>query len=173
MSGWGVNNYIKILSAVLLCSIFAGTTECHGALPQVDKVLVLKKERKLYLLRNGEIFKSYQVALGRHPMGPKSCEGDYRTPEGRYVLDHRNAHSRFYRSIHISYPNDRDMADAKRKGVNPGSGIMIHALPKGFEALGELHTERNWTKGCVAVTNAEMDEIWRLVPDGTPIEIRP
>ncbi len=160
-----------IAALILFTSI--STSECLAGLSQADKVLVLKKEHRLLLLKNGDILKSYKVALGRQPDGQKICQGDCRTPEGTYFLDHRNAHSKFYRSIHISYPNTRDMTSAKKRGINPGKDIMIHGLPKGFEELGELHTERDWTKGCLAVTNAEMDEIWRLVPNGTPIEIRP
>jgi murein L,D-transpeptidase YafK len=168
-----VGNGSAFFLTVLLCSILVVPADCRAGLHQADKVLVLKKERKLFLMKNGEILKSFTVALGRQPVGRKFCQGDCRTPEGTYILDHRNAHSMFYRSIHISYPNGRDIADAKKKGISPGKGVMIHGLPRGFEDLGELHTERDWTKGCLAVTNVEMDEIWRLVPDGTPIEIRP
>lgn len=144
-----------------------------SALLRADRVVVLKKERRLLLLKDGEVLKSYHVALGRHPFGPKTREGDEKTPEGTYLLDRRNEHSRFHRSIHISYPNRADVASAHRHGVDPGGNVMIHGLPKGFEDLADVHTAVNWTKGCIAVSNAEIDEIWRLVPDGTPIEIRP
>jgi murein L,D-transpeptidase YafK len=127
----------------------------------------------MILMNNGEILKSYRVALGRQPAGRKIRNGDFRTPEGKYILDYRNSKSRFYRSIHISYPNSDDLADAKKRGVNPGNGIMIHGLPRGFEDLGDVHMKLNWTKGCIAVSNEEMDEIWAMVHDGTPIEIRP
>jgi murein L,D-transpeptidase YafK len=157
----------------LLCTVLVMTSDCLGGAPQADRVLVVKNERKLYLLCNGGILKSYRVALGRQPAGHKVCQGDCRTPEGSYILDRRDAHSRFYHSIHISYPGCQDIATAKKKGVNPGKDIMIHGLPRGFEELGELQAERDWTKGCIAVSNAQMDEIWRLVPDGTPIETRP
>ncbi|HEY4744870.1 MAG TPA: L,D-transpeptidase family protein [Desulfuromonadaceae bacterium] len=138
-----------------------------------DKVVVLKRERLLMLLKGGEILRRYRVALGRQPLGRKFRQGDGKTPEGLYVLDRRNAASRFYRSLHISYPNAADVALARRCGVDPGRDIMIHGLPRGFEELGSAHTARNWTKGCIAVSNGEMDEIWHLVPDGTPIEIKP
>jgi len=125
------------------------------------------------LLKDGKIIKSYKIALGRQPVGRKSCQGDMKTPEGMYVLDRRNERSRFYKSLHISYPNLADVAASRKRGVNTGGDIMIHGLPQGFEDLGDIHTARNWTKGCIAVTNAEIDEILSLVPNGTPIEISP
>jgi murein L,D-transpeptidase YafK len=139
---------------------------------QADRVVVLKREGVMRLLKNGETMKSYRVALGRQS-GPKTHQGDCKTPEGIYLLDRRNDRSKFYRSLHISYPNASDIAAARKRGVSPGKDIMIHGLPKGFEDLDDLHTMRNWTKGCIAVSNAEIDEIWRYVPNGTPIEIRP
>ena len=166
-----IRNLIIIIASLITSSLFA--TRSYAVLQHADRVLVLKNERRMILTNNGEILRSYKVALGRQPAGQKICQGDYKTPEGRYILDHRNAHSRFYRSIHISYPNSGDIANAKKRGVNPGEGIMIHGLPKGFADLGEIHTQRNWTRGCIAVSNQEMDEIWALVPDGTPIEIKP
>jgi murein L,D-transpeptidase YafK len=141
--------------------------------PTVDRVVVLKGERLMRLLKDGQVVKSYPVALGRQPDGPKTMLGDKKTPEGTYYVDRRNAHSRFYRSLHISYPNKGDMANAQRLHVSPGGDVMIHGLPNGLERVGELHTMLDWTNGCIAVTNAEMDEIWRLVPDGVPVEIRP
>jgi len=157
----------------LLCFLLVGATPAHAKLQQADKVVVLKSQRRMILLRNGQSLKTYQVALGRQPLGPKCHLGDCRTPEGTYFLDRRNENSRFYRSIHISYPNRADLARARKNRINPGSAIMIHGLAKGFEDLSTAHTAVNWTKGCIAVSNAEMDEIWRLVPDGTPIEIKP
>lgn len=139
----------------------------------MDKVIVMKSERVLILMKGDTILKSYKVALGRNPVGPKVSQGDYRTPEGIYNVDWRNANSRFYRSLHISYPSPADIEKAKALRLPPGRDIMIHGLPKGYDDVGELHRKYNWTKGCIAVTNAEIDEIWSLVPDGTPIEIRP
>jgi len=138
-----------------------------------DKVLVLKSDRKLLLLDNGEPFASFEVALGREPVGPKRQEGDGRTPEGFYHLDWRNPDSQYYRSIHVSYPAGRDIRRARQAGVDPGDSIMIHGLPEDFAWMGTRHTREDWTEGCIAVTNAEMDVIWNRVPDGTPIEIRP
>lgn len=138
-----------------------------------DKVLVLKSDRKLLLLDNGEPFVTFEVALGREPVGPKRREGDGRTPEGLYHLDWRNPDSQYYRSIHVSYPAARDIRRARQAGVDPGDNIMIHGLPEEFAWMDEHHALKDWTEGCIAVTNAEMDVIWNRVPDGTPIEIRP
>lgn len=138
-----------------------------------DHVLVLKKDRKLILLAKGNTLKTYAIALGGDPLGPKQREGDHKTPEGVYVLDRRNARSRFYKSIHVSYPSSVDRERAQRLGVSPGGDIMIHGLPNRYGFVGNAHRLRDWTDGCIAVTNTEMDEIWRAVKDGTPIEIRP
>ena len=138
-----------------------------------DRVLVLKKERKLLLLSGNKTLKTYSISLGGNPVGPKAREGDHKTPEGIYVLDRRNPHSRFYKSIHISYPSTKERAQAQGQGVSPGGDIMIHGLPNGYGWVGKAHRLHDWTDGCIAVTNEEMDQIWRAVPDGTPVEIRP
>lgn len=140
---------------------------------RADRVVVLKKGHRLELLNRGKVVKTYKVALGGDPVGPKARQGDHKTPEGIYVLDSRNAHSQFYKSIHISYPNGRDRAAARQQGVSPGGDVFLHGLPNGYGAVGAAHRLRDWTDGCIAVTDAEMDEIWRAVPNGTPIEIRP
>lgn len=140
---------------------------------KADQVVVLKGERRLLLMRAGEVLRSYRVALGFNPLGQKQYQGDGRTPEGRYVLDWRNPESEFYRSIHVSYPSAADLARARARGVPPGGNIMIHGLPNGLGEIGSDHVKWDWTEGCIAVTNAEMDEIWAFVDDGTPIEIRP
>ena len=139
----------------------------------IDKVLLIKHERTLQLLRRGAVIKSYKVALGTEPVGPKERQGDHRTPEGVYVLDSRNEHSQFYKSLHISYPNHQDRRRAAAFHVAPGGDIYIHGLPNGYGAVGPAHRLRDWTDGCIAVTNNEIDEIWVLVRNGTPIEIRP
>lgn len=136
-----------------------------------DKVIVLKRERKLLLTKDGEVLKAYAVSLGANPVGPKIRQGDSRTPEGNYVLDGRNAQSQFHRSIHISYPNPHDLLRARRLGVPPGGNLFIHGEPNDYH--GTYQHPGDWTEGCIAVTNAEMDEIWRAVIDGTPIEIKP
>lgn len=159
--------------AAVFCLLLVNPLPAWSRPSQADRVLVMKKERLMVLLKDGKVLRSYKIALGRQPVGRKSCQGDMRTPEGMYVLDRRNERSRFYKSLHISYPNSADVAASRRRGVNPGGDIMIHGLPKGFEELGDMHTARNWTKGCIAVSNVEIDEIWNLVPNGTPIEISP
>jgi murein L,D-transpeptidase YafK len=141
--------------------------------PHVDRVVVLKREHTLQLLDHGKVVKTYKVALGGDPVGPKTRQGDHKTPEGVYVLDRRNVHSQFYKSIHISYPNERDRAEARHNGVSPGGDVFVHGLPKAYAWVGASHRLKDWADGCVAVTNEELDEIWKAVADGTPIEIRP
>lgn len=138
-----------------------------------DKVVVFKSKRLLILMKGDEKLTEYKIALGGEPVGPKDREGDHKTPEGLYVLDRRNAKSKFYKSIHISYPDTQDRERASKLGIPPGGDIMIHGLPNGFGWLGSLHRSRDWTDGCIAVTDQEMDEIWQAVADGTPIEIKP
>ena len=140
---------------------------------RADRVLVLKKERTLQLLSHGKVIRTYKVALGGNPVGPKTRQGDHKTPEGEYRLDRRNAHSQYYKSIHISYPSGRDRAAANARGVPPGGDVFVHGLPNGYRSIGAAHRERDWTDGCIAVTDEEIDEIWDAVADGTPIEIRP
>jgi len=137
-----------------------------------DRVIVMKKNRTLTLLSRGKELKTYKISLGGDPIGHKTRQGDHKTPEGTYVLDRRNPNSKFYRSIHISYPNRQDREQAERLGISPGGDVFVHGLPNGFGWLGSAHLARDWTDGCIAVTDAEMDEIWRAVPDGTVIEIR-
>ena len=138
-----------------------------------NRVLVLKKERKLILMQRGATLKTYNISLGSDPTGPKVREGDHKTPEGSYLLDRRNPHSKFYKSIHVSYPDAKDRERAGHLGVSPGSDIFVHGLPNGYGWIGSSHRAKDWTDGCIAVTDDEIDEIWGAVPDGTPIEIRP
>jgi murein L,D-transpeptidase YafK len=140
---------------------------------KADRVIVLKKERTLELMNHGKIFKTYKVALGGNPIGSKEQQGDHRTPEGTYILDHRNPASQFYKSIHISYPSAEDRSRAAKLHVSPGGDVFVHGLPNGYGWVGREHRLKDWTDGCIAVTNDEMDEIWKLVPDSTPIEIKP
>ncbi|ENA31980.1 hypothetical protein HMPREF1487_07413 [Pseudomonas sp. HPB0071] len=139
----------------------------------IDKVLVIKSMNKLELLSKGETIKSYRVSLGKFPKGPKFREGDQRTPEGFYWIDWRKTSDKFNLSMHISYPNAQDLARAKAAGVPPGSMIMIHGTPIDEEYPEWYFSSLNWTNGCIALTNADMREIWTLVKDGTLIEIRP
>jgi murein L,D-transpeptidase YafK len=165
---------IRVLAGLTLGALYGLSVAQMAAKPlHADRVVVLKKERTLQLFRQGKVIKTYNVALGGAPVGPKTQQGDHKTPEGNYVLDSRNSHSQFYKSIHISYPNARDRAAAHVKGVSPGGDVFVHGLPKGYGWVGASHRLKDWTDGCVAVTNQEIDEIWQAVPDGTPIEIRP
>ena len=139
----------------------------------VDRILIEKSARRLMLISQGEVLKSYNIALGGNPIGPKERQGDNKTPEGTYVIDGRNKDSRFHLSLHISYPNERDKNRAKELGVSPGGDIMIHGIKNGFSWAGDAHKEVDWTKGCIAVTNEEIEEISKLAPNGTIVEIRP
>ncbi|HYN44938.1 MAG TPA: L,D-transpeptidase family protein [Candidatus Limnocylindrales bacterium] len=138
-----------------------------------DKVLIEKKERRLTLLSKGEVIKTYKIALGGNPVGPKERQGDNKTPEGTYIIDSRNRDSVYHLSLHISYPNEKDKMRAKGLGVSPGGDIMIHGIKNGLTWVGASHAEVDWTKGCIAVTDEEMEEIYKLVPNGTITEIRP
>ena len=138
-----------------------------------DRILIEKKERRLTLFSKGKALKTYQIALGGNPNGPKERQGDNKTPEGTYVIDSRNRNSRYHLSLHISYPNEKDKKRAKELGVSPGGDIMIHGIKNGFSWVGDLHTEVDWTKGCIAVTDEEIEEIDRVAPNGTIVEIRP
>ena len=163
-----------LFALLVLLSVMAGTAdEKLPADAQADRVIVRKKERTLTLMQGDKVLKVYKIALGGDPVGPKRMEGDHKTPEGTYILDRRNSKSKFYRSIHISYPSEEDRERALKSGVSPGGDVMVHGLPNGFGWLGATHRVRDWTDGCIAVTDQEMDEIWSAVADGTPIEIRP
>jgi L,D-peptidoglycan transpeptidase YkuD (ErfK/YbiS/YcfS/YnhG family) len=139
----------------------------------VDRIRIEKSTRRLMLISQGEVLKSYKIALGGNPIGPKERQGDNKTPEGTYVIDARNRESRFHLSLHISYPNERDKKRAKELGVSPGGDIMIHGIKNGFSWVGDAHTGVDWTKGCIAVTDQEIVEIDKLAPNGTIVEIRP
>jgi len=157
----------------MILLLLIGMLAAEDSVTKADQVLVVKRQRTLTLLSQGKVLHTYKVALGGSPVGAKEQQGDHKTPEGQYTLDRRNAQSSFYKSIHVSYPSDQDKQKASQRGVTAGGDIMIHGLPNGFGWLGATHRARDWTDGCIAVTDTEMDEIWELVPDGTPIEIRP
>ena len=141
---------------------------------KADRVRVDKSERRLELLRKGRVIAKYSIALGRSPIGSKERQGDMRTPEGRYTIDWRNPNSLYHRSLHISYPDKAESARAAKLGIDPGGDIMIHGQPNGYALPASLVLQQSdWTFGCIAVTNADMDAIWKAVPDGTPIEILP
>jgi murein L,D-transpeptidase YafK len=166
--------YTRVFTAFSVCLLAVSTAQSvPRAVLHADRVVVLKKERRLELLSQGKVIRTYKVALGGDPVGPKATQGDHKTPEGVYILDFRNAHSQFYKSIHISYPSEHERALARQKGVSPGGDVFVHGLPNGFGAVGAAHRLKDWTDGCIAVTNEEIDEIWKAVPDGTEIEIKP
>jgi len=138
-----------------------------------DKILIEKKERRLTLISKGRVLKTYKIALGGNPNGPKERQGDNKTPEGTYVIDARNKDSGYHLSLHISYPNEKDKKRAKELGVSPGGDIMIHGIKNGFSWVGGSHAEVDWTKGCIAVTDEEIEEIDKLALTGTIVEIMP
>lgn len=138
-----------------------------------DRILVEKAARRLTLLQNGRALKSYSVALGRAPAGAKEFEGDQRTPEGIYTVDFHKADSDYHLALHISYPEQHDIDRAAAQGLSAGSDLMIHGLPNGRGWIGRFHRRADWTAGCIALANFEIEEIYRAVPDGTPIELRP
>ena len=144
-----------------------------GGFPIADKVIIEKGERKLHLLKDGETFRTFKIALGIRPVGDKESEGDFRTPEGRYMLDRRNPNSDFFLSIGISYPNKEDTRQAKAKGLSPGGAIMIHGQPNVPTRSETYYRTQDWTNGCIAVSNSDMIDIWLMTDNNTPIEIRP
>jgi len=164
------------VAVVMLCAVLAWAnwpTERLGTGTRADLVVVRKSARVLELYQADSLLKSYAVSLGSDPLGPKRAEGDGRTPEGTYVLDYRKSDSSFHRALHISYPSASDTAQATANGLNPGGSIMVHGLPNGLGFLGRLHRYFDWTEGCVAVTNREIEEIWAAVADGTRIRVEP
>ena len=140
---------------------------------QADRVVVKKADRTLTLYQGDEEIARYDVALGFAPEGDKQREGDGKTPEGVYLIDYRNPNSAYHLSLHINYPSPEDLAEAEARREDPGGEIFIHGLPNGYGVLAPMFLGRDWTAGCIAVTNAEIEEIWSLVPNGTPIEILP
>ena len=142
-------------------------------LPVVDKIVVRKSDRKLELLQHGTVVRTYKVALGLNPIGTKERSGDFRTPEGSYRLVRRNPRSDFFLSMQVSYPNEADLKHAKRNHWDTGGSIMIHGLPNQLKHDPSYYESRDWTDGCIAVSNSDMLEIWLLVPDNVPIDILP
>ena len=164
---------IGTVASVILFAALSAFAQQPPAPAKADSILVLKKDHLLELLSAGKVIRTYKVALGSGGLPPKERQGDARTPEGHYVIDSRNAASQYHKALHISYPNADDRKRAARLGVAPGGDVMIHGLPNGKGLIGAAHRLYDWTLGCVAVTDQEIDEIWTLVPVGTPVEIRP
>jgi murein L,D-transpeptidase YafK len=144
-----------------------------GEFPIADRVIVDKSDRKLHLLRDGESFRIFDIALGIRPNGDKQYEGDFRTPEGQYFLGKRNPDSEYFLSIHVSYPNRQDIREARSQGLDPGGAIMIHGQPNSPTRSEAYYRTQNWTNGCIAVSNSDMIDIWLMTDNDTPIEILP
>jgi murein L,D-transpeptidase YafK len=174
------------VSAAMLACLFAGTAggdalPYHARamaavgmeLPVADRVLVRKSERRMYLMRGNDVLRAYKVSLGLNPGGAKERAGDFRTPEGNYRLTRRNSRSDFFLSIQVSYPNDQDTRRARRNGWQPGGAIMIHGLPNDPRHAPDYYATQDWTDGCIAVSNADMVEIWMMTSDNVPIDIQP
>jgi murein L,D-transpeptidase YafK len=153
-----------------LCALAEGQAD---SLPMADRIIIRKSERMLFLEQDGQVFREYSVSLGMNPIGHKQRRGDKRTPEGSYVISHHLPGSMFYKALLISYPNRDDIRAARRKGYDPGGLIMIHGLPEAAKGNEEDFFQRDWTNGCIAVTNDAIDQIWNLVKDGTPVDILP
>ncbi len=178
-----MKKYLNVIFAALfvffICTFFVVQSNAFVskkiAFPKdtkADKILIEKEKRQLYLLKNGKKLKNYRISLGFNPVGHKEKQGDGKTPEGLYKIELKNPNSNYHFSLKVSYPNKTDREHAKEMGVSPGGDIMIHGLPNGFN-IGNMQRMVDWTAGCIAVTNNEIEEIEQLVDVGTPIEILP
>ena len=166
--------YLPVLGVAALLSTPVWHTALQaGEFPVADKVLIEKSQRQLHLLKDGKAFRTFRIALGIRPVGDKEREGDFKTPEGDYILDTRNPNSEYFLSIHVSYPNREDVRSARAKGVDPGGAIMIHGQPNEPTRSEAYYRTQDWTNGCIAVSNSDMIDIWLMTEDNTPIEIRP
>lgn len=162
--------------AVPVAATVAWASDTPDPLPpgtRATRIVVEKHAHRLTLFAGSRTLRTYRVSLGRAPIGPKQRRGDLRTPEGLYRIDGRNLNSAYHRALHVSYPNTTDRARAAAHGWDPGGDIMVHGLRNDLRWLGPAHRLVDWTLGCIAVTDVEIDELARVVPDGTPIEIRP
>lgn len=161
------------LLALLVSIAPRGSAGTPAPAKKADLIVIVKSTRTMTLYSSHTVLKTYKVALSRDPVGPKERAGDHKVPEGDYIVDAKNPHSRFHLALHLSYPNATDRGRARKLGVNPGGNIEIHGLPEKYAWLGSVQHYVDWTDGCIAVTNSEIEEIWRLVPVGTRVEIRP
>jgi len=169
---------LAILFALLLAPALEASADSAGGAttqssPLADSILVIKSEHRLYLVRDGQPLRSYAIALGLSPVGPKRQEYDFRTPEGRYVIDARLPNSRYFRALHVSYPNTEDRKQAAERHVSAGGDIMIHGLPNVLQKPLSYYQTQDWTNGCIALSNDDLLEVWALVHDRMPVEIRP
>lgn len=164
---------ISVLAAALLFFVLPSASRAEWDIPKADMVVIIKGKKQMLLIKDSEVMVSYKVSLGGDPNGKKLRQGDKKTPEGLYFIKGRNQKSKYHLALHISYPNGSDMERARTLGLKPGGDIMIHGLSEELSWLGRFHSVLDWTDGCIAVTNEEMEELWQLVPDGTPVEIIP
>ena len=165
----GMPGLATLLTGLCLLPLLAQASD----FPMADKVVVEKEIRKLHLMKNGGVLRSFDIALGVAPVGAKQHEGDQKTPEGVYMLDTRNPDSDFFLSIHISYPSSMDRADASLRGYDPGGAIMIHGQPNVPKYSAAYYRKEDWTNGCIAVSNSDMIDIWLMTPNEVLIEILP
>lgn len=172
---------LSLLAGAVALSLFGGSDSTKAAsggarrsAPAAgDSLVVEKGKRQLVVFYRGEVVRTYYIALGRSPVGDKQRIGDNRTPEGLFYIEGRNPNSRYHLSLRISYPDSAHRVSAMKRGVLPGGDIMIHGLPVEQAAFGPAHRDFDWTNGCIAVTNREIEELWRVIRDGTPIQIKP
>lgn len=163
----------RFLTSILFLALLAPGALVADEFPIADEVLIVKSDRELHLLNRGKVFRTFKIALGIMPEGDKQEEGDFKTPEGRYLLDMRNPNSEFFLSIHVSYPSADDRREANRRGVDPGGAIMIHGQPNEPKRSETFYRTQDWTNGCIALSNSDMIDIWLMTGDNTPVEIRP
>lgn len=162
-----------VLIIAVVCLLGCGQSQSLDEGTRIDKIVIVKSDRTMTLMSGERVVRIYKVALGKNPVGLKTRQGDHRTPEGLYAVDAKKSQSRFHLALHISYPNEVDRKRAQQENVNPGGDVEIHGIENGLGWLGGLHRHVDWTDGCVAVTDSEIDEVWKVVAVGTPVEIRP
>lgn len=166
--------YTRRLCLLVLPAFLATCLTLRAGSPRTAiHILIVKHTRTMMLMRGNSILKTYRISLGTDPVGPKERQGDHKTPEGDYIVDSKNPHSQFYRALHLSYPNTVDRARPRKLGVNPGGDVEIHGLGAKYGWIGASQRLSDWTDGCIAVTNGEIDEIFSMVPVGTRVEINP
>jgi murein L,D-transpeptidase YafK len=173
---WSGEKNGVVTNLVVMCLVattFFSAPLSASEFPVADKVVIEKEKRKLHLISDGSTFRTFDIALGGAPLGDKEIEGDFKTPEGSYELDMRNPNSDYFLSIHVSYPNNADRQEARKKGVDPGGQIMIHGQPNTPTYSAGYYKSADWTNGCIAVSNSDMIDIWLMTPNSVTIEILP
>jgi murein L,D-transpeptidase YafK len=171
MGKWALWTLFFLTSIGLIYYFYPQTKLSADA--KIDKLIVIKSKRIMEAYSNGQLLKTYKISLGQNPVGDKQFQGDKRTPEGEYKINGRNPNSGFHKNLGVSYPNQTDILDARKRGVDPGGDIKIHGLKNGLGFIGKFHRLFNWTAGCIAVTDEEIDELYKAVGTGTSILIRP